>query len=77
MKLVISGRRIINCMEIQAPKENPPIQHSGELGLWACIQSNAEAASESSPRPLSKVAWERPTPRKLKRSVEKPRRTNI
>ena len=27
MKPLISGRRIINCMEIQAPNDRPPIQH--------------------------------------------------
>ena len=33
MKPLISGRRIINCMVIQAPKEKPPIQHPVALGL--------------------------------------------
>jgi hypothetical protein len=28
MNPVISGRRISSCMPIQAPKENPAIQHS-------------------------------------------------
>src|SRR3990167_4348207 len=77
MKPLISGRRIINCMPIQAPNEKPAIQHSLALGLWACIQSRAEAASLISPWPLSNFPWERPTPRKLKRNVENPRRTKV
>ncbi len=49
MKPEISGRRIINCMEIQAPKENPAIQQVEALGLCPCIQSSAVAASLNSP----------------------------
>jgi hypothetical protein len=37
--------------------------------------SSAEAASDNSPSPRSKLPWLRPTPRKLKRKVEKPWRT--
>ena len=43
MKPRISGRRIINCMATQAPKEKPAIQQVLVLGLRLCIQSSAEA----------------------------------
>ena len=43
MKPLISGRRIINCMATQAPKEKPAIQQVLVLGLRLCIQSSAEA----------------------------------
>ena len=33
MKLSISGRRISNCMPIQAPKENPATQQDPAFGL--------------------------------------------
>ena len=45
------------------------------FGFWLCIQSRADAASLSSPMPLSNSPWLRPTPRKLKRSTAKPRFT--
>src|SRR6185503_380273 len=76
MKPSISGRRIRSCMPIQAPKENPATQHDVALGLTDCSQSSADAASDSSPWPLSKSPCERPTPRKLNRSTEKPFFTN-
>ena len=48
------------------------------FGAWICwTQSSALAASLSSPIPLSNVPWLLPTPRKLKRSVAKPRRTKV
>src|SRR6185437_8235367 len=75
MKLAISGRRMSSCMPIQAPKEKPAIQQAEAFGLYICSQSSAEAASDSSPSPRSKLPWLRPTPRKLNRNVEKPRRT--
>src|SRR3954464_1445076 len=68
----ISGRRIRSCMPIQAPKEKPATQQDEALALTDCNQSSAEAASDSSPWPLSKSPCERPTPRKLKRTTEKP-----
>ena len=64
-------------MPIQAPKETPAIQQARASGLSACAQSSAAAASESSPAPWSKMPWLRPTPRKLKRSTEKPRFTKM
>ena len=75
MKPSISGRRIRSCMPIQAPNEMPAIQQARASGLTAWAQSSAAAASESSPWPWSNVPWLRPTPRKLKRSAEKPRST--
>src|SRR5687768_2450275 len=72
----ISGRRISSCMPIQAPKEKPATQQELALALTDCSQSRAEAASDSSPRPLSNSPWLRPTPRKLKRRTEKPFFTN-
>src|ERR1041384_6196248 len=75
MKPSISGRRIRSCMPIHAPNEKPAIQHERASGLIDCAQSSAEAASESSPVPWSNEPWLRPTPRKLKRSTEKPRCT--
>src|ERR1700757_4178531 len=75
MKLSISGRRISSCMPIQAPNEKPATQQDPALGLYVCSQSSDAAASESSPSPRSKLPWLRPTPRKLNRKVEKPRRT--
>ena len=69
MKPSISGRRISSCMPIQAPKEKPPTQQASAFGFSACIQSSAEAASDSSPSPRSWMPWLRPTPRKLKRST--------
>ncbi len=74
MKPWISGRRIKSCIAIQAPKEKPATQQPLLFGLCCCIQSSALAASRSSPWPWSNTPWERPTPRKLKRSTEKPRR---
>ena len=74
MKPTISGRRIRSCIAIQAPNEKPATQQPVLFGLWLCIQSRAEAASCSSPWPWSNTPCERPTPRKLKRSVENPRR---
>src|SRR2546423_15560533 len=46
-----SGRRINNCMPIQAPNEKPATQQARASGLMVCAQSSAEAASESSPVP--------------------------
>ena len=77
MKPRISGRRISNCMPISAPKLTPAIQVVCASGWIDCTQSSAAAASESSPMPLSKLPWLRPTPRKLKRNVAKPRSTNV
>jgi len=77
MKPRISGRRISNCMPIHAPKENPAIQVVCASGWKLCTQSSAAAASDNSPMPLSNVPWLRPTPRKLKRNVAKPRRTKV
>ena len=77
MKPLISGRRINNCMPIQAPNEKPPTQVVCASGLNCCIQSSALAASLNSPMPLSNTPWLRPTPRKLKRSVAKPRLTKL
>ena len=53
MKPSISGRRISNCMPIQAPNEWPAIQQAEALGLKVWSQSSAEAASLSSPSPRS------------------------
>ena len=75
MKPSISGRRIRSCMPIQAPNEKPAIQQLRASVLTVCAQSSAEAASDNSPMPWSKPPWLRPTPRKLKRSAEKPRCT--
>ena len=77
MKPRISGRRISSCMPIQAPKLTPATQVASASGWICCTQSSAEAASLSSPMPLSNVPWLLPTPRKLKRSVAKPRRTKV
>jgi hypothetical protein len=77
MKPEISGRRISSCIEIQAPNEIPAIQQVRASLLWACSQSSAEAASASSPAPLSYRPWLRPTPRKLKRSTENLRLANM
>ncbi len=41
-------------MAIQVPNDTPAIQHMGESGFCSCSQSSAEAASASSPGPLSK-----------------------
>ena len=71
-KPVISGRRIKSCMPIQAPKEMPQTQTFDGLGYSVFIQSRMAAASDSSPAPLSKLPWLRPTPRKLKRTVVQP-----
>ena len=49
----ISGRLISNCIAIQAPKENPATQQPVESLFNSCIQSRADAASESSPMPAS------------------------
>ena len=77
MKPLISGRRISSCIPIQAPKLTPATQVVSASG-WICwTQSSAEAASDSSPMPLSNVPWLLPTPRKLKRRVAKPRRTKV
>src|SRR5579871_43630 len=73
----ISGRRISSCMLIQAPNENPAAQQDDAFGLTDCSQSRAEAASDSSPMPLSKSPCDRPTPRKLNRRTENPLRTKI
>ena len=64
-------------MPIQAPKLTPATQVVSASGWICCTQSSAEAASDSSPMPLSNVPWLLPTPRKLKRSVAKPRRTKV
>ena len=77
MKPRASGRRISNCMPIQAPKLKPAIQVVSASGWIGWTQSSAEAASESSPMPLSNTPWLLPTPRKLKRRVAKPRRTKV
>ena len=77
MKPRTSGRRISSCMPIHAPKEKPAIQVCVASGWIDCTQSSAEAASDSSPMPLSNSPWLLPTPRKLKRSVAKPRRTKV
>src|ERR1700749_4297328 len=73
IKPSISGRRISSCMPIQEPNENPAIQQARASGFTVCAQSSAAAASDNSPEPWSKAPCERPTPRKLKRSTEKPR----
>ena len=77
MKPRASGRRISSCMPIQAPKLKPAIQVVSASGWIDCTQSSAEAASLSSPMPLSNTLWLLPTPRKLKRKVAKPRRTKV
>ncbi|GAA3248270.1 hypothetical protein GCM10020258_01440 [Sphingomonas yabuuchiae] len=77
MKPRISGRRISNCMPIHAPKLTPAIQVVEASGWKLCTQSSAEAASDSSPMPLSNTPWLLPTPRKLKRNVAKPRRWKV
>ncbi len=64
-------------MEIHAPKEKPAIQVVCASGWKLCTQSSAAAASLSSPIPLSNTPCERPTPRKLKRKVAKPRFTKV
>ena len=64
-------------MAIQVPNETPAIQQLLASGLTICSQSSAEAASDSSPGPPSQMPWLRPTPRKLKRSTEKPRSTKV
>src|SRR5208283_4251210 len=77
IKPSISGRRMRSCMPIHEPKDTPAIQQARASGLIDCAQSSAEAASDSSPWPWSKVPCERPTPRKLKRSTEKPRSAKL
>jgi hypothetical protein len=72
-----SGRRISSCMPISAPKLTPATQVVCASGWIVCTQSSAEAASLSSPMPLSNDPWLRPTPRKLNRKVAKPRSTNV
>ena len=64
-------------MAIQAPNEKPATQQPELFGLCCCIQSSAAAASRSSPWPWSNTPCDRPTPRKLNRSTEKPRRANM
>src|SRR3546814_7380050 len=73
----ISGRRIKSCIPIHAPKLKPAIHVVCASGWIDWTQSSADAASLSSPMPLSKVPWLRPTPRKLKRSTAKPRATKL
>src|SRR3546814_2748734 len=73
----ISGRRIRSCMPIHAPKLKPANQVVCASGWIDCTQSRADAASLSSPMPLSNVPWLRPTPRKLKRNVAKQRATKL
>src|ERR1700734_1566399 len=75
IKPSISGRRMRSCMPIQAPNEKPAIQQLRASVLTDCAQSSADAASDNSPMPWSKPPWLLPTPRKLKRSAEKPRCT--
>ena len=41
-------------MAIQVPNDTPAIQQERESGFCSCSQSSAEAASASSPGPLSK-----------------------
>ena len=65
-----------SCMEIQAPNEKPATQHAEAFGLEVWSQSSAEAASDSSPWPLSNAPWLFPTPRKLNLSAENPLRAN-
>ncbi len=77
MKPSISGRRISNCMPIHDPKDTPAIQQARASGLIDCAQSSAEAASDNSPWPWSNAPWDRPTPRKLKRSTENPRSAKL
>ena len=77
MKPRISGRRINSCIPIHAPKLTPATHVVSASGWMLCTQSSALAASDSSPMPLSNTPWLLPTPRKLKRSVAKPRRTNV
>ena len=77
MKPRASGRRISNCMPIQAPNEKPAIQVVSASGWIDWTQSSAEAASLSSPMPLSNTLWLLPTPRKLNLKVAKPRRTKV
>src|SRR4028118_334572 len=77
MKPRTSGRRISSCIPIQAPKLKPPIQVDSASGWIDCTQSSAEAASLSSPMPLSNTPWLLPTPRKLNRKVAKPRRWKV
>jgi hypothetical protein len=77
MKPSTSGRRMRSCMPIHAPNDTPAIQHARASGFTDWAQSRAAAASDSSPAPWSNEPWLRPTPRKLKRSAEKPRFTNV
>ena len=74
---VVDGRRINSCIPISEPKLTPAIQVVCASGWIDCTQSSAAAASDNSPMPLSKLPWLRPTPRKLKRSVAKPRSTKV
>jgi hypothetical protein len=62
-------------MPISAPKLTPGDPGGLRLGMDRLHPVERERASESSPMPLSKLPWLRPTPRKLKRSVAKPRST--
>ena len=64
-------------MPIQAPKLTPATQVVSASGWIDWTQSSADAASLSSPMPLSNMPWLLPTPRKLKRRVAKPRRTKV
>src|SRR3569833_3363687 len=73
MKPRSSGRRMRSCIPIQAPKLTPATQVVSASGWIDCTQSSAAAASDNSPKPLSNTPWLLPSPRKLKRSVAKPR----
>src|SRR3546814_3911098 len=57
----ISGRRIKSCIPIHAPKLKPAIHVVCASGWIDWTQSSADAASLSSPMPLSNVPWLRPT----------------
>jgi hypothetical protein len=57
MKPRISGRRINNCIPIQAPKLTPATQVVSASGWIDCTQSRADAASLNSPIPLSNRPW--------------------
>ena len=57
-------------------RETPAMRQARAPGWIDGSESGAAAASDSSPAPWSKPPWLRPTPRKLKRSTEKPRSAN-
>ena len=71
INLFTSGLRIINCIQINEPKEKPDTQHWLYPGFSFSIQSSAAAASESSPWPLSNIPSLLPTPLKFILITEK------